>query len=46
MLINKITNEQKPRVVYFASYLQGQVVVDDDNWILQYVTFDRVGNIH
>ena len=28
----------------FTDTLQEQVVVDD-NWILQYVTFDRVGNI-
>ena len=46
-ILNKIINEQQPRVEssLFCIILQEQVVVDDDNWILQYVTFDRVGNI-
>ena len=40
VLINKIINEQQPRVVYFASYCRGKWLhVDDNNWILQYVTF-------
>ena len=43
VLLNKIMNEQQPRVVYII--LQGQVVVDDTIWILQCVPFDRVGNI-
>ena len=44
LLINKIINEKQP-IVFFCIILQGQVVVDDDNWILKYVTFNRVGNI-
>ena len=35
VLINKIINEQQPRIL-------GQVVKDDNYWILQHVTFDRV----
>ena len=35
VLRNKIINEQQPRIL-------GQVVKDDNYWILQHVTFDRV----
>ena len=35
MLINKIINDQQPRIL-------GKVVKDDNSRILQYVTFDRV----
>ena len=45
VLINKMINEQQPRVVYFASYWGKCMAVHDNNWILQYVTFDRVDNI-
>ena len=44
VLINKMINEQQPRLVYFASYWDKWLLMIN-NWILQCVTFDRVDNI-
>ena len=45
VLVNKIINEQQPRVVFFASYGGKWMLMITTSLILQYITFSRLGNI-